>query len=149
MKLDFTQGGLKLQTRWIQSYLRIMPNYKEFACIAGHPGLIPGLGRSPGEGHGNPLQYSCLENPRDRGAWWAKVHGVIKIRTWQRKWHFHLLSLVNKVSASSIALRQHYRTIKLAGKKMGKEARSWRGRGEQGPRQLQERRASWAAGQQH
>ena len=34
-------------------------------------GLIPGLGRSPGEGHGNPLQYSCLENPRDRGAWWV------------------------------------------------------------------------------
>ena len=38
--------------------------------------LIPGLGRSPGEGHGNPLQYSCLENPMDRGAWWATVHTV-------------------------------------------------------------------------
>ena len=41
-------------------------------------GLIPGLGRSPGGGHGNPLQYSCLENPMDRGAWWATVHGVTK-----------------------------------------------------------------------
>ena len=41
-------------------------------------GLIPGLGRSPGGGHGNPLQYSCLENPMDRGAWWAMVHGVAK-----------------------------------------------------------------------
>ena len=41
-------------------------------------GLIPGLGRSPGEGYGNPLQYSCLENPMDRGAWWAIVHGVPK-----------------------------------------------------------------------
>ena len=39
-------------------------------------GSIPGLGRSPGEGHGNPLQYSCLKNPMDRGAWWATVHGV-------------------------------------------------------------------------
>ena len=44
-------------------------------------GLIPGLGRSPGGGHGTPLQYSCLENPIDRGAWWATVHGVSKSRT--------------------------------------------------------------------
>ena len=42
---------------------------------------IPGLRRSPGEGHGNPLQYSCLENPMDRGAWWAIVHGVAKSQT--------------------------------------------------------------------
>ena len=42
---------------------------KASACNMGDPGLIPGLGRSPGEGNGNPLQYSCLENPRDRGAW--------------------------------------------------------------------------------
>ena len=41
-------------------------------------GSIPGLGRSPGEGNGKPLQYSCLENPMDRGAWWAIVHGVAK-----------------------------------------------------------------------
>ena len=44
---------------------------KESACNAGDPGSIPGSGRSPGEGNGNPLQYSCLENPMDRGAWWA------------------------------------------------------------------------------
>ena len=43
---------------------------------AGEVGSIPGSGRSPGEGNGNPLQYSCLENPRDRGAWQATVHGV-------------------------------------------------------------------------
>ena len=42
---------------------------KESACWVGDPGLIPGLGRSPGEGNGNPLQYSCLENPKDQGAW--------------------------------------------------------------------------------
>ena len=44
-------------------------------------GSIPGLGRSPGEGNGNPLQYSCLENPLDKGAWWATVHGVSKSQT--------------------------------------------------------------------
>ena len=43
-------------------------------------GLIPGLGRSPGEENGNPLQYSCLENPIDRGAWQATVHGVTRVR---------------------------------------------------------------------
>ena len=51
---------------------------KESACNAGDPGLIPRLGRSPGRGHGNPLQHSCLENPMDRRAWQATVHGVTK-----------------------------------------------------------------------
>ena len=48
---------------------------------SGDSGLIPGSGRSSGEGHGNPLQYSCPENPMDRGAWWATVHGVTKSQT--------------------------------------------------------------------
>ena len=51
-------------------------DHKESACKAGDPGLIPGLGRSLGEGNGNPLQYSCLENSMDREAWWTIVHGV-------------------------------------------------------------------------
>ena len=51
---------------------------KEFACNAGDRGLIPGLKRSPGEGNGNPLQYSCLGNLMDGGAWWATVHGFVK-----------------------------------------------------------------------
>ena len=51
---------------------------KESACIAGDLDLIPGLGRSPGEGNGNPLQYSCLESSMDRGARQATVHGVGK-----------------------------------------------------------------------
>ena len=55
---------------------------KEFACSAEDPGSIPGSGRSPAEGNGNPLQYSCLENSMDRGAWWATVHGVAK--SWTR-----------------------------------------------------------------
>ena len=54
---------------------------EESACNAGDIGLIPGVGRSPGKGNGNPLQYSCLGNPMDRGAWWATVHGVAKSRT--------------------------------------------------------------------
>ena len=48
---------------------------------SGDVGLLSGSGRSPGEGNGNPLQYSCLGNPMDRGAWWAIVHGVAKSRT--------------------------------------------------------------------
>ena len=52
---------------------------KESACNAGDVGLIPGLGRSPPEGDGNPLQYSCLENPMDRGIWWATVPGVERV----------------------------------------------------------------------
>ena len=51
---------------------------KASSCNAGDLGLIPGLGRSPGEGNGNPLQYSCLENPMNRGAWWVTVHRVAK-----------------------------------------------------------------------
>ena len=54
---------------------------KASAYKAGDLGSIPGLGRSPGEGNGNPLQYSCLENPTDGGAWWATAHGVAKSRT--------------------------------------------------------------------
>ena len=54
---------------------------KASACNAGDLGLIPGSGRSPGEGNGNLLQHSCLENSMDIGAWWATVHGVVKSRT--------------------------------------------------------------------
>ena len=54
---------------------------KASAYNARDMGSIPGSGRSPGEGNGNPLQYSCLENHMDRGAWWATVHGVAKSQT--------------------------------------------------------------------
>ena len=71
---------------------------KASACNAGDPGLIPGSGRSPGEGNGNPLQYSCPENPMDRGAWQSTGHGVAK--SWTRLsdfilsvYHFGLKSL--------------------------------------------------------
>ena len=55
--------------------------FRTSVCNAGDLGLISGLGRSHGEGNGNPLQYSCLENPMDGGVWWATVHGVAKSRT--------------------------------------------------------------------
>jgi len=65
---------------------------KESACKAGALDLIPGLGRSPGERNGNPFQYSCLENPMDRGAWWAIVHGVTKAGTTEQLIHTHTLT---------------------------------------------------------
>ena len=63
---------------------------KESACKAEDLGSIPGYGRSPGEGNGNPLQYSCLENPMDRGTWWATIHGVTN--SWTQLSDFHSLS---------------------------------------------------------
>ena len=57
---------------------------KEFACNAGDPSSIPGSGRSPEEGNGNPLQYSCLENSMDGGAWSATVHEIAQSNTTER-----------------------------------------------------------------
>ena len=57
---------------------------KESACNAGDAGSILGSGRSPGGGHGNPLQYSCLENSMDRGGWWAMVHATAELDTTER-----------------------------------------------------------------
>ena len=68
---------------------------KASACKAEDPGLIPGSGRSPGEGNGNPLQYSWVENSMDGEAWWATVHGVAKSWTWLS--NFTLLQTMVKV----------------------------------------------------
>ena len=70
--INVIAGGCKVATLFLK--IKTLPgglDGKESACDAGDPGLIPGWGRIPGEGNGNPLQYSCLENPMDRGAWWA------------------------------------------------------------------------------
>ena len=69
---------------------------KESACDAGDVGLIPGLGRSPGGGHGSPLRYSGLENPMDRGAWWATVLGVAKSRTQLKQLNMYAQDMTDK-----------------------------------------------------
>ena len=94
------QGHIVLDNRWSSDWHRIhlsLPKLckllwiftnispcssdsKESACNVGDLGLIPGSGRSPGEGNDNPFECSCLENPMDRGAWWATVHGILQAR---------------------------------------------------------------------
>ena len=69
---------------------------KASSCNAGDPGSIPGLGRSPGEGNGNPLQYSCLENPMDRGAWRATIYGITKSWT-QLSMHSYMMECLPRV----------------------------------------------------
>ena len=68
--------------------LLVAQTVKYSVCNTGDQGLIPGSGRSPGEGNGNPFQHSCLENPTDRGAWWATVYGVSKSQTRLSDWHW-------------------------------------------------------------
>ena len=63
---------------------------KESACNAGDQGSVAGSGRYPGEGNGNPFQYSCLENSMDKGAWWVTVHGVAKSQTRLSDSHTHI-----------------------------------------------------------
>ena len=73
---------MKLYTReWVCLVVLVVKNLPANAGDVRDKILIPGLRRSPGGGHSNPLQYSCLENPMDRGAWWSIVYGVTKSRT--------------------------------------------------------------------
>ena len=82
---------------------------KASACNVGDPGSVPGSGRSPGEGIGYPLQYSCLANPTDGGAWSAAVHGVSKSRTRLKDFtftfHFHALEKETANHSSVLAWR--------------------------------------------
>ena len=79
---------------------------KESSCKVRDPGLIPGLKRSPGEGNGNPLQYSCLENLMDRGAWQAIVHWIAKNRTQLRHTHTHTLIAQCKANTKLESIQQ-------------------------------------------
>ena len=91
---------------WIVSFTLGLPGSpvgKESACSAGDLGSIPVSGRSPGEGNGNPLQYSCLENSMDGGAWWATVHGVAK--SWTQLSNFTFtFSLISKTKIEEFDL---------------------------------------------
>ena len=80
---------LKKENAWEQRGFPGGSDRKESARNVGDPTTIPGPGRSPGEGNGNPFQYSCLENSMDRDTWRATVHGVEKSRTGLSDWHFH------------------------------------------------------------
>ena len=80
---------LDIISAWV-SHVALM--VKNPFANAGDMSSIPGLGRSPGGGHGNPLQYSCLENSMDRGAWQATVHGVAKSRTLLSSKHTRMIS---------------------------------------------------------
>ena len=82
---------------------------KASASSAGDLGSIPGSGRSPGEGNGNPLQYSCLENPVDRGAWWATVHGVAK--SWTRLSDFTFFSFLSSQSKRDPLVAQSVKSL--------------------------------------
>ena len=83
-------------------YYYFLLNYsKESSCSVGDLGLIPGLGRSPGEGHGNPLQYPCLENPMDRGASWPTVCGVTNSRIRLSDFQFTLHSWFTMIQVHS------------------------------------------------
>ena len=80
LELVFVHTVTKVLSWWLRC--------KESAYNAGDLGPIPGLGRSPGEENGYPLQNSCLENPMDRGAWWATIHGVTKSQTQLSNWAY-------------------------------------------------------------
>ena len=81
-QLNWTEGF----PRWCHLVKNPLVNSGDIKDV----GLIPGFGRFPGGGHGNPLQYSCLENPKNRGFWQATVHGVTKSRTWLNQLHYKM-----------------------------------------------------------
>ena len=78
---DNTEAGFSGLLSLVAQSVKNPPAMQETASDEGDPGLIPGLGRSPGKGKGYPFQYSCLEDSMDRGAWLATVHGFTKNRT--------------------------------------------------------------------
>ena len=89
---------------WASQVVLVIKNLPANAGDIRDTGSVPELGRSPGEGHGNPLQYSCLENPMDRGAWWATVHRVAKSWTQLKRFSMHTLMLSHSLSPPFLTL---------------------------------------------
>ena len=126
--------NVKSMLQWILASLmaqlvKNLPAMQENTCSTGDLSSIPGSGRSPGEGNGNPLQYSCLENPMDGGAWGATVHGVAKSRTqlsdltfnfqcW-RSWSWRVLWRPTRPSRTNTQKRCpfHYRGLECKSRK--------------------------------
>ena len=111
---DITEATWHAHTTYLRASLGAQsmknpPAMQETSHNAIDQGSIPGLERCPGEGHSNPLQYSCLENPVDRGAWWATVQGVAKIQTqlsdFTLTFHFHALEKDMATHSSVLAWR--------------------------------------------
>ena len=101
MKVHVSSVIIWLQPKLIQGFPDSSVGI-ESACSTGDAGLMPGSGRSPGGGHGNPLLYSCLENPMDRGVWRATVHGVAKTQT-RLKWlHMHRADSLSAAEVSPL-----------------------------------------------
>ena len=96
---------------------------KNLPANVGDTGLIPVLGRSPGEGNGNPLHYSCLENPMDRGAWWVIVHGVTK--SWTRLNTVDTYSVCTLECMKRAGLMASIFTIKTNKQKQREASRLW------------------------
>jgi len=94
--------------RWVCS-----SDGKESACNTEDPGSVPGLGGSSGEGNGNPLQYSCLENPMDRGAWRATVHEVAQSQTWltNTTLHYYRVMRVEPLDEISDLIQKEKRPV--------------------------------------
>ena len=112
-----------IQSRWSLHISAGFPggsDCKATACSAGDPGLIPGSGKPPGEGAGYPLQYSCLENSMDRGAWQATIHGVAKTQPW----NFH--SLMPLLSHGSVFPSLYHQLGGVGGRRRkGRQKMRW------------------------
>ena len=97
---------------WASQVALVVKNLLASAQDIRDAALIPGSGRSPGEGHGNLLQRSCLENSMDRGAWWATIHGVIKSWTWLKQLSMHAHTCSDYVCLVSFT-RIHFLSLPL------------------------------------